>query len=93
MSENQIENIITQYFKNNNKQHLLLETRAVEVWKEVVGSFIAQKTRVKQVKAGVMYVSVSDAALRFELNNSRSDIMDKINAHLNSKVVTNIVFQ
>lgn len=93
MSENQIENIITQYFKNNNKPQLLLEMRAVEVWKEVVGSFIAQKTRVKQVKAGVMYVSVSDAALRFELNNSRSDIMDKINAHLNSKVVTNIVFQ
>lgn len=93
MTEIQIEDIINQFFKENNRTQLLLETRAVELWKEVVGTFIAQKSKAKKICNGVLYVRVTEAALRFELCNSRTEIINKINEKLGASVVKDIVFQ
>jgi hypothetical protein len=93
MTEFQIEDIINQFFRENNRTQLLLETRAVELWKEIVGSFIAQKSKAKKVCNGVLYVRVTEAALRFELSNSRTEIINRINAKLGTSVVKEIVFQ
>lgn len=88
-----IDDIIQQFFKLNNKEDLLLEGRMPEVWKQVVGPMIAQRTKYKSFVSGTIYIGVHEAALRFELTQLRSSLVEKMNDSLGKIMVKNIVFQ
>lgn len=92
MEEQSVGDIIRQFIKNSGKEKLFLERKAVALWPELMGEYIAQNTGKVNVSQGVMYVQVLNAALRFELTNSRTMILNKINGQLGQEVITNVVF-
>jgi len=84
-------NIIQEFFAKNGKISLLLEQQATELWAEIVGEFIAKQTQKIVVKQGVLMVTIPNASLRFEIINSRSQIITKINDKLGCEVIKGII--
>jgi len=88
-----IGNFVQHFFTKNGKISLLLEQRAVELWKEIVGEFIAKQTTKIYAKQGVLYTTIPNAALRFEVLNNRSQIIAKINNKLGYEVIKGIIIK
>ena len=93
MNNQPIGSYIQHFFAKNGKISLFLEQQAVELWSQVVGDFIAKQTTKIAAKQGVLYVTIPNAALRFEVLNSRSQIMTKINQALGGEVVKGIIIK
>jgi hypothetical protein len=91
MNDQIIGNHIQHLFATNGKISLLLLQQAVELWAEPVGEYIAKQTSKIYAKQGIIYVSIPNAALRFEILNSRSQIIANINQRLGGEVIKGIV--
>jgi len=88
-----IGDFIQNFFTQKGKISLLLEQRAVDLWPEIVGGFVAKQTAQISVKQGVIYATIPNAALRFEIINSRSQIITKINEKLGIEVIKGLVIK
>ena len=93
MNTQPVGDCIQQFFEKNGKISLFLEQKAVEMWSVVVGEFIARETQKITAKRGVLYVTIPNAALRFEVLNSRSRIIAKINELLGGEVIKGIILK
>jgi predicted nucleic acid-binding Zn ribbon protein len=93
MDTQPVGNFIQHFFAKNGKISLFLEQQAVELWAEAVGEFIAKHTQKITSKQSVLYVTINNAALRFEVLNSRSQIVSKINQALGGEVIKGIIIK
>jgi predicted nucleic acid-binding Zn ribbon protein len=92
MTNNQtIGNFIQHFFARNGKISLFLEQQAVDLWEEVVGEFVAKHTKKVVAKQSVLFVTIPNASLRFEIMNSRNQIISKINEYLGCEVIKEII--
>jgi len=91
MDSQSIGNIIQNFYEKSGKISMLLEQHVVELWTEIVGEFIAKQTTKVSVKQGVIYVTIPNAALRFEVLNSRSQIISKINERIGQNIIKGII--
>ena len=71
----------------------LNEFRAKEAWYELMGPGITQHTPSVEVRGGVMYIQVTNAALRNELMMNRSALLARINKHVEAQVIQSIVIR
>jgi len=66
----------------------------IGAWKEVVGDFVAKNSAPRQLKDGVLYVSVLQPALHFELERVwKRDILDKLKKRFGARVVRDVKFR
>jgi hypothetical protein len=93
MNNQVIGNYIQRFFAQNGKISLLLEQQAIELWAQTVGEFIAKQTTKISVKKGILYATIPNAALRFEVLSSRNQIAAKINEALECEVVKGIIIK
>ena len=93
MTHQPIGNYIQHFFAQNGKISMLLEQQAVGLWAQTVGEFIAKQTTKISAKRGVLYVTIPNAALRFEVLSSRSQIVAKINEALGGEVIKGIIIK
>jgi predicted nucleic acid-binding Zn ribbon protein len=93
MPSHPISNVIQDFLTKNGKISLFLEQQAIELWEQAVGEYVAGQTQKITAKQGVLYVSISNAALRFELLNSRSQIINRINEALGGEVVKGVILK
>jgi predicted nucleic acid-binding Zn ribbon protein len=91
MNTQPVGDFIQQFFEQNGKISLLLEQKAVEMWRAAVGEFIARETTKITAKQGVLYVTIPNAALRFEIFNNRNQIVTKINEALGGEVIKGVI--
>ena len=78
-----------QHFGLDARMH---ELRILDVWKEAVGESIAGCSTPVELRKSKLFVSVENAAWRYELSLKRIEIMDRLNTHLNKKIVKEIIF-
>ena len=71
----------------------LNEYRAQEAWGELMGPDIMRYTQRVQVRGGIMYLSITHAALRHELMMQRTTLMHRINQHVGAQVLQQIVIR
>lgn len=93
MNEQPIGNFIQHFFAKNGKISMFLEQQAVELWAQTVGEFIAKQTTKITAKQGVLYVTIPNAALRFEIMGSRSQIICQLNQKLGGDVIKGIILK
>jgi predicted nucleic acid-binding Zn ribbon protein len=67
--------------------------RVVEAWAHVAGLRINRLTSGAWVKRGTLYVKITSAAWRGELHLQRHAWRDRLNQHLGSDLVKDIVFR
>jgi predicted nucleic acid-binding Zn ribbon protein len=93
MNNQTIGNFIQHFFVKNGKISLFLEQQAVELWAKTVGEFIAKQTTKVTANQGVLYVTIPNAALRFELLGRRSKIIAQLNEALGGEVIKGIIIK
>lgn len=67
--------------------------RAVDVWKEMVGETVASETFVERLSEGRLFVRVTSAVWRTELNFRKRELAERINLALGRQAVREIVFR
>ena len=84
---------IRQFLHSYHLEDKLNETRVIQSWEKVVGPMVAKYTKGLYIKNGILFVKVESAALRQELNYSRSRIIKALNEEVKSQVVQDIVLK
>lgn len=87
-----IANVLEVIKERQKLSRRLDEHRAMEVWDEIAGSAIASETTAREVRDGVMYLTIPSAALRQELNMHRSTIMEDINRLVGREIIRDLRF-
>ncbi len=64
-----------------------------DLWPEIVGTQIAQVTKVDYIDGGKLFVSVSRATWRNELMFLKKELIDKINKALQEHIIDDIIFR
>ena len=91
MENKRVGDLLQEFMIKNGKISLFLEQQAVGLWAQIVGEFIANQTTKISVKQGILYVTIPNAALRFEVLSNRSQIVNKINEKLGGEVIKGII--
>ena len=90
--EKSLKELIGQFVSQSGKQHLMDKQLLFNHWPEYVGNMCAQFSKCEDLRNGVLYVRVKNAALKFELFGHKSQILKKIEADFGS-LVRDIVFR
>lgn len=83
--------LLEEYLRDRAMGPASMEGRAVELWAEVVGDYVARCTEDVYIRGGVLYVSFSSAAVRTEVFMRRRWLVAQLNARIRAQVVRNIV--
>ena len=68
------------------------ELKILNVWAECVGESIAKFSTPVGLKKSKLFVSVENAAWRYELSVRKKELIEKLNKELNKKAIKEIVF-
>lgn len=68
----------------------MLEHRASYLWSEIVGPGINRNTSRRYVANGVLHVYITSAAMKSEIEYSKSRIIAAINSAIGTQVLTSI---
>lgn len=83
--------MLEDFFQQRRLRSAVIQGRAVEVWAEVVGEYVAQYTEDVYIRDGVLYVTMSSAAVRSEIHIRRRHFITQINDRIGTRAVTNII--
>ena len=84
--------LIKEFYELHKGPDYLDEVKALDAWKQVVGSFIASHTIDLSIKNHVLFVRVDSDVLRNELSYSKSLLLKNLNERVGKEVITEIVF-
>lgn len=93
MAQMQIGQALQQLMKSANWTDRINAIRVSENWESIMGKMIAKYTDKVVLKDGVLTIHTSVAPLKQELHASREQIIQRVNAHLKSKVVQSVVIR
>ncbi|MHA6248626.1 DUF721 domain-containing protein [Pontibacter sp. CAU 1760] len=68
------------------------EVQLVQNWEKIMGKPIALKTQQLYFKDGKLFVCLTSAPLKHELNMSKRKVIDLLNIEAGSEVVKDVVF-
>lgn len=72
----------------------LKSDEVLAAWREIVGDFFAKHSAPQQLKAGVLYVSVLQPTVHFELDRVwKRDILGKLKKRFGARTVREIKFR
>jgi predicted nucleic acid-binding Zn ribbon protein len=75
-------------------QDRLKAEAVIAAWKEIVGEFVAKNSSPRQLKDGVLYVSVLQPSLHFELERVwKREIIDKLKKRFGARAVRDVKFR
>ena len=66
------------------------ESQIREGWKKVAGDFVAAQTEVISLKRGVLILRVLQPAMRFHLEQSRGELLRKVQSELGKDKVREV---
>lgn len=69
----------------------LNETQIVNAWETVMGPVIGKYTKEVRMRDGVLYVTMTSAAVKQELLYRRTEIAQQLNAACGSDIVKEVV--
>lgn len=68
----------------------LLQRRVIASWETVTGHMVAGYTREKFIKNQVLYVKISNPALRQDLSMMRSQLVRRLNDAVGASVISDV---
>lgn len=83
--------LIREFFELHKGPDYLDEMKAVNLWGQVVGPFIASHTIDLCLRNKVLFVRVDSDVLRNELSYSKSELVGKLNDLVGKEVVKEMV--
>lgn len=68
----------------------LLQRRVIASWETVTGHVVADYTQEKFIKNQVLYVKISNPALRQDLSMMRSQLVRRLNEAVGASVISDV---
>lgn len=88
----QIGDLLMQFLRSEGLETPLLEHRIVCAWTTVMGEGVSKYTSELYVKNSVLWVKLKSPALKQNLMMMHSEIARKLNAHVQSQVISDVHF-
>ena len=87
-----VKDLILQAIREQGLETPLLQKRLVEAWPEVAGAAVARFTQEVVIRNQTLFVRLSSPALRAELSMRRQELVQQLNAYVQSQVIADIRF-
>ena len=92
-TEHSLKEAIEQLVKTYRMEGKLNEVKLISSWARLMGPMIAHRTGDIFIRDKKLFVKLTSAPLREELNNARPKIVSMLNAEAGAEVIDEIVFQ
>ena len=89
---NKIDMLISKVLHDMHLDTPLREKRLMDAWNNVAGEVVARYTGNKYIRNQILYVEISNPALKANLMMMRSKLVDKLNAVVGGRIITDIKF-
>ncbi len=83
--------LLERYFRERALGPASMEGRAVALWAEVAGEYVARYTEDVYIRRGVIFVTFSSASVRADVFMRRSSLIGELNTLLRAQIVKKIV--
>jgi len=84
--------ILQKLLRDEGFETPLKERRLIDSWDSVVGYVVARYTGDKFIRNQILYVKITNPALKADLSMMRSQIIKKLNEKAGSFVISDIKF-
>lgn len=81
------------FLKSENLEQTFQEKKLVQSWERLMGKTISSRTSKVQVRNKILYVQLTSAPLKQEMNNSKQKIIDIIEKEFGAGVIDDIRVQ
>ncbi|MDO4728806.1 MAG: DUF721 domain-containing protein [Bacteroidota bacterium] len=88
-----ISTLIQAIIKDNKLESGILQANIKQNWSRIMGSAVANRTENIQLKGGTLYIKFNSAVLREEFSYKKQELINLLNDQLNTKIITEIIFQ
>lgn len=85
-----IKEAIEGYFKALGMEDKMHETRVLSQWADLMGEAVDKRTTSKYIRDGVLYLEINSSVMRDELQQTKTDIMSKINGAAGCELIRDI---
>lgn len=84
--------ILPKLLETMGLKHEIEQHKALFIWNRVVGKTIAEHASPAWIKYGILFVTVDDAIWKQELEFLKSQILSKLNEHMDAGKLKGIKF-
>lgn len=88
----QLGDLLMQFLRAEGLETPLLEHRIINAWPAVMGDTISRYTSELYIKNSILWVKIKSPALKQNLLMMHGDITRKLNAYVQSQVITDVHF-
>lgn len=85
-----ISDILQQFLRKEGLETPLQQKRLVDAWESVTGEMVDRYTQEKFIKNQILYVKITNPALRQDLSMMRQQLMRRLNEAVGSSVISDV---
>ena len=82
--------VLRQFIRNEGLETPLLQKRVVDAWEQVTGHTVSTYTEEKFIKNQVLFVKITNPALRQDLSMMRSQLTRRLNEAAGGNVISDV---
>lgn len=87
-----IDELLGNFLRESGLETPLQIRRAIDAWDEVTGNMASNYINEKYIRNQILYIKVTRPALRNDLIMMRTELVNKINQKVGSRVISDIRF-
>ncbi len=85
-----LSDLLRQFIRNEGLETPLLQKRVVDAWDDVTGKTVARYTTDKFIKNQVLFVKITNPALRQDLSMMRSQLVRRLNESAGGAIISDV---
>ena len=85
-----INDILQQFLRKEGLETPLQQKRLIDAWDSVVGPIVARYTQEKFIKNQILFVKITNPALRQDLSMMRQQLTRRLNEIVGSSVISDV---
>lgn len=82
-----LDDVLNHLLREQGLETPLAQKRIIDAWDIVVGDYVSASTQEKYIKNQTLMVKIKNPAIRHELSMIRTQLMEKLNAHVGQTVI------
>lgn len=85
-----INDILQQFLRKEGLETPLQQKRLIDAWDSVAGQMVARYTQEKFIKNQILFVKITNPALRQDLSMMRQQLTRRLNEVVGSSVISDV---
>lgn len=85
-----INDILQQFLRKEGLETPLQQKRLIDAWDSVAGPMVARYTQEKFIKNQILFVKITNPALRQDLSMMRQQLTRRLNEVVDSSVISDV---